>query len=174
MKLWYMVGAISGREDKAVELLNFAIRKQKMESEFGEILVPVQNETKLVRGKKATVSTKVFPGYVFIEMELKPETQGLVQSVRFISHFIGTSNKPSPVTPQEIYKIKGRQEKTLLSPEINHGLEEGMLVKVLDGPFKDFTGTVSKVAGIKVTVVVEVFGRGTPVELGVTAVIKVA
>jgi transcriptional antiterminator NusG len=172
MKLWYMVAATSGREDKAVELLNFAIRKQKREAEFGEILVPVQNETKLVRGKKATIATKVFPGYVFIEMDLKPETQSLVQSIKFISHFVGTANKPTPVTPQEIEKIKGRQAKTLLSPEINHGLEEGLVVKVLDGPFKDFTGKVDKVSGAKVTVIVEVFGRGTPVELSVTAVMK--
>jgi transcriptional antiterminator NusG len=170
---WYMVAATNGREDKAVELLKQAITKNKLDADFGEMLVPKQNETKLVRGKKQTVETRVFPGYILLQMKLNPRSQSIVQAVKFISHFVGTGSKPSIISQAEVDKMRGRLEKSLVSPEINHGLEENMVVKILDGPFKDFTGKVDKVVGTKVSVLVEVFGRPTPVELSVQAVVKV-
>lgn len=172
-KHWYMVAATSGREDSAVELLKQAIVKNNLQEQFGEILVPKQNETKLVRGKKQTVSTRIFPGYIFVEMVLSPRTQSLVQAIKFISHFIGTANRPTIVSPEEVAKIQKRVDQTLQSPTVNHGLAPEMTVKVLEGPFKDFTGKVDKVQGTKITVLVEVFGRPTPVELSASDVMKV-
>lgn len=172
---WYMISATSGREDKAVELMKQAIAKQKVEQYFGEIIVPKQKETKLVRGKKQTVDTRVYPGYILIKMEMSPQSQGLIQSTKFVTGFVSVANKPSIISEAEAQKLIGKlQSSSLASAELTHGLEEGMVVKILEGPFKDFSGKIEKVNGAKVTVFVEVFGRPTPVELSVQGVMKVA
>ena len=164
---WYVVNAHSGFEMKAKQALEERIRQYKFESQFGEVRVPQETVVELVRGQKKTSNRKFFPGYILVQMVLNQDTWHLVKETPKISGFVGDATNPSPLTDDEVQRIVHQVEEGAASPRAKANFEQGETVKVVDGPFTDFNGTVEEVKPEKgkVKVLISIFGRATPVEL---------
>ncbi len=166
-KKWYVVQAYSGYEGKVKTALEERVRQNGMEEFFGEILIPkenVQDSTKA--GNKRVTSRTFYPGYVFVNMDLNEQTWHLVKDTPKVSGFVG-GRHPSPVPESEINAIFQQVAEGAAKPKPRVVFENGDHVRVTDGAFANFTGTVQEVnpAKQKVTVLVSIFGRATPVEL---------
>ena len=168
-KKWYVVHAFSGFEKRVVSSLHEHIERAGMEDLFGEVLVPTEDVVELDRGgKKRTTERKFFPGYVLVEMEMNDDTWHLVKEVPKVMGFIGgTSDRPAPITEKEADTILSRVQEGVDKPRPKILFEPGEMVRVVDGPFNDFNGTVEEVNYEKsrLRVAVLIFGRSTPVEL---------
>jgi transcriptional antiterminator NusG len=167
-KRWYVVHAYSGYEKKVMHALNERIALSKMEDYFEEILVPTEEVLEMRGGQKRKSERKFFPGYVLIRMELNDDTWHLVKDTPRVMGFIGgTAEKPAAITDEEADKILRRMEDSEEKPTHKTIYEPGEMVRVTDGPFNDFTGTVEEVNYDKsrLRVAVLIFGRSTPVEL---------
>jgi len=168
-KRWYVVHAYSGYEAAAVRSLKERINMYEMQDYFGEILVPSENVVEMrPDGQQRKTERKFFPGYVLVEMEMNNDTWHLVKNVPKIMGFIGgTKGKPAPITKAEADKILQRVSDGVDSPRPKTLFEVGEMVRVIDGPFIDFNGTVEEVSydKNKLVVSVSIFGRSTPVEL---------
>ena len=143
-KKWYVVHAFSGFEKRVVESLHEHIERAGMQDMFGEILVPTEDVVELDRGgKKRTTERKFFPGYVLVEMEMNDDTWHLVKNVPKVSGFIGgTANRPTPITQKEVNEIVGRMQDISDKTKPKFSFVSGEVVRVIDGPFRDFNGTV--------------------------------
>lgn len=166
-KKWYVVQAYSGYEGKVKSALEERVRQHGMEELFGEILIPkenVQDTTKT--GTKRVSSRTFYPGYVFVNMDLNERTWHLVKDTPKVSGFVG-GRHPSPVPESEISAIFQQVAEGAAKPKPRVVFDTGDHVRVTDGAFANFTGTVQEVnpAKQKVTVLVSIFGRATPVEL---------
>ena len=167
-KRWYVVHAYSGYEKKVMVALQEQIALAKMEEHFDEVLVPTEEVLEMRGGQKRRSERKFFPGYVLVHMELNDETWHLVKNTPRVMGFIGgTANKPAPITDKEADQILQRMEDSEEKPTHKIIYEPGEMVRVVDGPFNDFTGTVEEVDYEKnrLRVSVLIFGRATPVEL---------
>ncbi len=165
---WYVVHAYSGYEKKVVLALRERIALSGLESQFGEILVPSEEVVEMRGGQKRKSERKFFPGYVLVQMELDDDTWHLVKETPRIMGFIGgKADKPSPITDDEARAILNRIQHEGDAPVPKTVFEPGELVRVIDGPFNDFNGTVEEVnyEKSKLRVSVVIFGRATPVEL---------
>lgn len=164
---WYVIHAHSGFEMKAKQALEERIRTYKLGDLFGEIRVPQETVVELVRGQKKTSNRKFFPGYVLVQMVLNQDTWHLVKETPKISGFIGDPSNPSPLSEDEVARITSQVEEGTSSPRSKANFEQGETVKVIDGPFTDFNGTIEEVKPEKgkVKVLISIFGRATPVEL---------
>lgn len=164
---WYVVHAHSGFEMKAKQALEERIRTYKLGDLFGEIRVPQETVVELVRGQKKTSNRKFFPGYVLVQMVLNQDTWHLVKETPKVSGFIGDPSNPSPLSEDEVARITSQVEEGTSSPRSKANFEQGETVKVIDGPFTDFNGTIEEVKPEKgkVKVLISIFGRATPVEL---------
>lgn len=164
---WYVVNAYSGFEARAKRSLEERIRTFGLERYFGEVRVPEETVVELVRGQKKTSNRKFFPGYMLVEMEMNQDTWHLVKETPKISGFIGDATDPLPLSPEEVARIVEQEEEGASSPRSRMTFTEGETIKVVDGPFTDFTGTVEEVKPEKgkVKVLISIFGRATPVEL---------
>lgn len=164
---WYVVHAHSGFEAKAKQALEDRIRQFKMDAQFGEVRVPQETVVELVRGQKKTSNRKFFPGYILVQMILNQDTWHLVKETPKITGFVGDATSPSPLTEEEVQRIVHQVEEGAASPRAKANFEQGETVKVVDGPFTDFNGTVEEVKPEKgkVKVLISIFGRATPVEL---------
>lgn len=165
---WYVVQAYSQYEMRVKQLLTERITRAGLEEFFGQILIPTEEVSEVRDGKRRTSERKFFPGYVLVEMEMNDETWHLVKNTPNVSGFIGgTSDKPYPLTQQEVDAIMNRMEEGAESPRPRTLYEVGEGVRVIDGPFSDFNATVEAVNYEKsrLKVSVEIFGRATPVEL---------
>ncbi|RMG40171.1 MAG: transcription termination/antitermination protein NusG [Candidatus Dadabacteria bacterium] len=164
---WYVVHAYSGFELKAKQALEERIRNFGMEEYFGEVHVPQETVVELVRGQKKTSSRKFFPGYMLVEMVLNEDTWHLVKETPKITGFVGDASSPVPLSEEEVQRIMEQVEEGAASPRARMKFEEGDTVKVIDGPFSDFSGTIEEVKPEKgkVKVLISIFGRATPVEL---------
>ncbi len=164
---WYAVNAYSGFELKAKKALEDRIRIHGMESLFGAIEVPQETVVELVRGQKKTSSKKFFPSYILVQMELNRDTWHLVKETPKVSGFVGNATDPDPITEDEVKRILAQVEEGAVSPRSRLTFEQGEAVKVTEGPFADFNGTVEEVKPekAKVKVLISIFGRATPVEL---------
>jgi transcriptional antiterminator NusG len=165
---WYAIHTYSGHENKVKSNLERAIVTSGMEDLFGRILVPTQVVTEMKNGKKTQSTRKYFPSYIIIEMDLNDESWHVVRDCPGVSRFVGTrSSKPDPLREREVRRILEAVEtgKDKAVPEVP--FHEGEHVKVVDGPFSDFTGVVDEVNPErgKLKVMVSIFGRATPVEL---------
>jgi transcriptional antiterminator NusG len=165
---WYAIHTYSGHENKVKSNLERAITGSGRADSFGQILVPTQVVTEMKNGKKTQSTRKFFPSYLIIEMDLNEETWHIVSNCPGVSRFVGANaSKPDPLRVEEVERllgqIKGVKDKSV--PEIP--FHEGEHVKVIDGPFSDFTGVVDEVNPErgKLKVMVSIFGRATPVEL---------
>lgn len=167
-KEWFVIHAYSGYENKVREALLERIERFEMEENFGEIMVPAEEVIELRGGKERKTQRKFFPGYVLVNMELSDKTWHLVKDTPRVMGFIGgTREKPTPISEKEANGIMQQLESgaEVSKPKIT--FEPGEMVRVIDGPFNDFSGVVEEVnyEKSKVRVAVLIFGRSTPVEL---------
>ncbi len=174
-KRWYVVHAYSGYERKVKQALEERISLSPQKDLFGEVMVPIEEVLEMRGGQKRKSERKFFPGYVLLQMVLNDDTWHLVKDTPRVMGFIGgTAEKPAPITQREVNEILNRLEETVDKPSHKTVYEPGEMVRVTDGPFNDFTGTVEEVNYEKsrVRVAVSIFGRSTPVELEFSQVEK--
>lgn len=172
---WYVVQVFSGYEKKVVGSLREAIELKGMEDKFGEILVPTEEVVEMKSGQKRRSERKFFPGYVLVQMELDDDTWHLVNETPRVMGFIGgKADNPAPISDKEADLILQRVEASGEAPRPKTVFEPGEIVRVVDGPFNDFNGTVEDVNYDKsrLRVAVTIFGRSTPVDLEFTQVEK--
>lgn len=169
---WYIVHTYSGHENKVAKSLLQRIQSLGFEDRIFDIIVPTRNIIKVVGGKKESVKEKIFPGYVLLKMILDDETWLLVRTTQGITSFIGAGNKPTPISEKEVEAIQ--KFMNLEQPLYKTAFSKGEAVKIIDGPFSDFLGTVDEIdeARGKLKVLVSIFGRETPVELDFLQVAK--
>lgn len=167
-KRWYVVQAYSGYENKVKQTLEERVSRLGMEDFFGEILVPTEEIVEMREGQKYKSERKFFPGYVLVNMEMNDESWHLIKDAPRVIGFIGgTSDRPSPITDKEANAILQRVQDGADKPRPKTLFEVGEVVRVIDGPFNDFNGSVEEVnyEKSKLRVAVLIFGRSTPVEL---------
>ena len=172
---WYVVHAYSGFEDRVMDTLKERVVQYGMEDNFGEILVPKEEVVEMREGKKRTTDRKFFPGYVLVQMEMNDDTWHMVKDMPRVLGFIGgTSDRPAPISADEANSILQRVEEGVDKPTPKVMFEAGEVIRVIDGPFKDFNGVVEEVNYEKnrLRVSVLIFGRSTPVDLEFTQVEK--
>jgi transcription termination/antitermination protein NusG len=175
LKKWYVVHTYSGYEHKAKAALEERVRSLHMEHKIGEVLVPVERVQELGKGGQRKISNrKFFPGYIFVNMQLDEETWHVIKNTPKITGFVGHSTNPPEVPESEVREITQQMEEGALRPKPKVLFEVGESVKVVDGPFQDFNGTVEEVKPEKgkVRVLISIFGRATPVELDFVQVEK--
>jgi transcriptional antiterminator NusG len=167
-KRWYVVHAYSGFEKSVQRALVEKVARAGMQDMFGQILVPVEEVVEMKSGQKSISERKFFPGYVLVEMEMNDDTWHLVKSTPKVTGFVGgTATKPTPITEKEVEKIMQQMQEGVEKPRPKVLFEAGEMVRVKEGPFTDFNGTVEEVNYEKsrLRVAVTIFGRATPVEL---------
>ena len=166
-KKWYVVHTYSGFENKAKKSLEERIKQYHLELSFGEILIPMENVVEMVKGEKRSSRRKFFPGYILVQMNLNDQSWHLVKNTPKITGFVGNATNPPSVSEAEIARLTTQLSEGALKPKPKVEFEEGDNVRVVDGPFSNFNGTVEEVNPDKgrVRVLVSIFGRATPVEL---------
>ena len=171
---WYVVHVYSGFESKVKAALEERVASFSNPEKFGEVLVPTEEIVELVKGKRKTSARKFYPGYILIKMELDDETWHVVNSTAKVSGFLGGRERPAPISDEEAEQIIKRMEAGKDKPQPKYFFESGDEIRVIDGPFKNFNGTVDEVNPEKgkIRVLVSIFGRATPVELEFVQVSK--
>jgi len=173
-KKWYVVHTYSGYENKVKAALQERVKSNKMEEYFSEVLVPSEKVIGLVKGEKKTTSRKFFPGYILVNMELNEQTWHLVKNTPKVTGFVGGTTTPPAISEEEVKKITHQMEQGAARPKPKVLFDRGENVRVVDGPFTNFTGIVDEVKPEKgkLKVLVSIFGRATPVELDFVQVEK--
>lgn len=172
---WFVVQAFSGFEKKVKKSLQDHIDRAGKQDCFGRILVPTEEVVEMRAGQKRTSERKFYPGYVLVEMEMTDETWYLVKGVSKVAGFIGgTENRPMSITEKEAEEIIQQISDSVDKPKMKFTFAPGEIVRIVDGPFQDFNGTVedTNFEKAKLKVSVTIFGRSTPVELDFTQVEK--
>jgi len=166
-KKWYGVHTYSGYENKVKANLEERIRALGFEDSFGEVLIPSETVVELRKGERKTSQRKFFPGYILVQMELDNESWHVVKDTPKVTGFVGGNNNPPAIPDEEVAKITSRMEEGVERPKPKVEFEVGETVRVVDGPFLNFTGVVEDVKPDKgkLKVMVSIFGRTTPVEL---------
>ena len=164
---WYIVQAYSGFEKKVVDSIKEELKKRKLDQNLGEIIVPTHQVTEVKKGKRSKKEKKYFPGYVLIKVNLNNEIYHLIKNLQKVSGFLGSANKPTPITDAEIQRILGQVSESAINQKSGISFEIGEKVKVCDGPFASFSGLIEEIDEEKsrLKVSVSIFGRPTPVEL---------
>jgi transcriptional antiterminator NusG len=170
---WYVVHTYSGHENKAKLSLLDRVRQAGLQEKFGDILIPTDTVVELVKGQKRSTTRKFFPGYMFVQMDLDQETFHLVKNTPKITGFLGGMN-PQPVKETEIQSISTAMTEGAARSKPRESYKEGDSVRVIEGPFANFTGAVVEVKPDKqkLRVNLSIFGRATPVELDFSQVEK--
>ncbi len=171
---WYIVHVYSGFENKVKAALEERIAASPNPQKFGEVLVPTEEVVELVKGKRRTSARKFYPGYILVRMSLDDETWHIVNDTAKVTGFLGGRDKPAPLTDEEAERIISRMEAGKDKPQPKYSFAEGDEVRVIDGPFTNFNGSVEEVNQEKgkIKVLVSIFGRSTPVELDFVQVTK--
>jgi transcriptional antiterminator NusG len=172
---WYAVQAFSGMEKSVKAGLEERVARSNLQDQFGDILVPVEEVVELKNGQKTISERRLYPGYVLVQMEMTDESWHLVRSTPRVTSFIGgTAQRPTPIKDKEVEIILRRMDDSKSNPTQKMTFEKGESVRVVDGPFKDFSGSVEEVNydKNKLRVSVVIFGRATPVELDFAQVEK--
>lgn len=169
---WYIVHTYSGHENKVAKSLRQRSETMGFEDKIFDIIVPTRDTIKVTQGKKETIKEKIFPGYVLVKMILTDESWLLVRTTAGVTAFIGAGNKPTPISEKEVEAIQKFMQ--LDEPLYKTSFTVGEAVKIVDGPFSDFLGTIDNIDETKgkVKVLVSIFGRETPVELDFLQVSK--
>ena len=164
-KRWYVIHTYSGYENKVKANLEHRIESMGVEDQIFQVLVPMEEEIEIKNGQRQTVNKKVFPGYVLVEMSMTDESWYVVRNTPGVTSFVGSGNRPTPLVEAEVKKIL--KQMGVEAPKFKLQFTKGQSVRVKDGPFAEFIGTVDEVnpERNKVKVLVSIFGRETPVEL---------
>jgi transcriptional antiterminator NusG len=164
-KHWYVIHTYSGYENKVKANLEHRIESMGVEDQIFQVLVPMEEEIEIKNGQRQTVNKKVFPGYVLVEMAMSDESWYVVRNTPGVTSFVGSGNRPTPLMESEVKKIL--KQMGVEAPKFKVQFQKGQSVRVKDGPFAEFIGTVDEVnpERNKVKVLVSIFGRETPVEL---------
>ena len=174
-KKWYVIHTYSGYENKVKANLEHRIESMSMAHKIFSVFIPKETVTEIKQGgKKVTSDKKVFPGYILVEMELDDDSWYVVRNTPGVTGFVGSQGKPVALSRDEVKRIQGSGGLTGAKPKSFTELHEGMAVKVTSGPLAEFDGTVAEVNADqgKIKVMVSIFGRETPVELGFDQVAK--
>ena len=172
---WYVVHAYSGMEKAVERNIMERVGNAGMEAKFGRTLVPTEEVVELKNGQRRTTERKFFPGYVLVEMTMDDETWHLVKNTNKVTGFVGgAKNRPAPISEADVQKIMGQMQEGTDKPRHKVEFVTGEYVRVKEGPFADFNGTVEEVnyEKSKMRVAVTIFGRSTPVELEFSQVEK--
>lgn len=174
-KKWYVVHTYSGYEEQVKASIEERLKAEGLQGMVGEILVPTEQVVEIKSGKRRVSSRKFFPGYLLIEMEMTQDTWYLVKNTHKVTGFLGSEREPSPLTDKEVEAILEQAKEKPDKPKPKVSFEMGESVRVLEGPFSNFTGVIGEVNEErgKLRVMVSIFGRATPVELEFLQVEKV-
>lgn len=174
-KKWYIIHTYSGFERKVAESLMNRVQAYSLQEKIGQILIPTEDVVEIKGGKKVVTSKLFFPGYILVEMAMDDETWHLVRNTPKVTGFVGQGNKPTPLTEDEVNQVVHRVSTSDEKPKPKFVFDKGETVKIIDGPFSNFTGVVEDVNLERntVKVMVTIFGRSTPVELEFVQVEKV-
>jgi transcriptional antiterminator NusG len=162
---WYVVHCYSGYENKVRHAIEQRIESMDMQNKIFDVVVPTEEEIEVRDGKRRTVERRVFPGYILVQMVMGEDSWYVVRNTPGVTGFVGMGNTPTPLRPDEVTQIIKRMEAE--APTIKVNFKEGQKIRIIDGPFNDFIGTVAEIdidKG-KVRALVNFFGRDTPVEL---------
>lgn len=167
MKQWYVLRVQTNREESVRDGLLVRVRQAALQDTISTVLVPTEKVSEIKAGKKVTSERKIYPGYIFVEMEQNEETVALVKNCPGIGDFLGTSGLAVPLSPKEVEKVTAEAESTEESPTLKIDFEKGDNIKIVEGAFKNFDGVVDEIMVDKglLRVIVTIFGRPTPVEL---------
>jgi transcription termination/antitermination protein NusG len=170
---WYVIHCYSGYENKVRYNLEQRIESMGMKDRIFDVIVPTEEEIEVKDGKRRTVERRVFPGYILVQMYMSEDSWYVVRNTPGVTGFVGMGNTPTPLRPEEVAQILKRMEAE--APKVKVTFKSGQKVRIVDGPFNDFVGTVSEIDmdRAKVRVMVSFFGRETPVELDFLQVEKV-
>ncbi len=162
---WYVIHSYSGYENKVEKNLMHRIESMGMQDKIFQVVVPTEEEVELKDGHRRTIERRVFPGYILVEMVLDEDSWYVVRNTPGVTGFVGSGSKPTPLRPDEVDKILKRMEAE--APKIKVSFKIGEKIRIVEGPFEDFLGTVDEIdldRG-RVRVLVNFFGRETPIEL---------
>jgi transcriptional antiterminator NusG len=173
-KQWYIIHTYSGHEEKAKRALLDRAKSAGMEEKFDEILIPKETVVEMVKGERKTSKRNFFRGYILVRMDLDDETWHIVRGTPKITGFVGGDKKPPPISEEEVARMTEQIQEGAAKPKPKIAFEEGENVRVVTGPFANFSGFVDEVMEEKekLRVMVHVFGRATPVVLDYTNVEK--
>src|SRR3989344_3131768 len=162
---WNVIHTYSGHENKVAATLKQKIAASHLEESIFEVMVPTQEKIEVREGKKQTIRERIFPGYVLVKMKLDNQTWYTVRSTAGVTGFVGIGNKPTPLDPKEVETITKFSK--LEAPTYKASFSLGEAIRIIDGPFSDFIGSVDEINEEKgkLKVLVSIFGRETPVEL---------
>jgi len=171
---WYIVQAYSNFEHRVKESLEREAAEKGLDHLFEEILVPTEDVVEIRKGRKVESKRKFFPGYVLVKVDLTDAAYHLVKNTPKVTGFLGSTSKPLPVSDAEVARIVGQIQEGVDSPRPMISFDIGETIKVVDGPFQSFNGTVESVddENARLKVLINIFGQGTPVELDYTQVEK--
>ncbi|MCX6805638.1 MAG: transcription termination/antitermination protein NusG [Candidatus Saccharibacteria bacterium] len=164
-KNWYVIHTYSGYEDQVAEQIQQRIESLEMQDKIFDVIVPKENQIEIKNGRRKVVERKIFPGYIMVQMIVTEDSWFIVRNTPNVTGFVGTSTTPSPLDDSEVKSIQKRMG--VEEPKYKIDFSLGELVGITDGPFKGFDGTVSEIDDQKgkIKVLVNMFGRETPVEL---------
>jgi transcriptional antiterminator NusG len=164
-KQWYVIHCYSGYENKVMHAIRQRIETMGMQDKIFDVVVPTEEEVEVREGKRKTIERRVFPGYILVQMKMDEDSWYVVRNTPGVTGFVGMGNEPTPLRPEEVNQIMRRMEEP--TPIFKIAFKPGQRVRIIDGPFNDFHGTVGDIdmEKAKVRVMVSFFGRETPVEL---------
>ncbi|MGQ9849893.1 MAG: transcription termination/antitermination protein NusG [Aggregatilineaceae bacterium] len=162
---WYVVHCYSGQENKVCHAIEQRIETMGMQDKIFDVVVPTEEEIEVREGKRRTIERRVFPGYILVQMIMDEDSWYVVRNTPGVTGFVGMGNEPTPLRPEEVAQIMRRMEAE--APKVKVTFRPGQKVRIIDGPFNEFIGTVGDIdmEKAKVRVLVSFFGRETPVEL---------
>ena len=175
VKKWYIIHVFSGAEEFVVKALEEKIKKYKMEGVITDMVIPKENVIEIRDGKKVISEKRSFPGYILVQMEMNDKNWYFVRNTSKVTGFVGAGKKPKPLSEKEVSTILKHIETTQATPKPKYHFEVGEGVKIIDGPFLNFSGVVDSVMEDKsmLKVTVTIFGRPTPVDLNFLQVEKI-
>jgi transcriptional antiterminator NusG len=165
---WYVIRTFSGHESKVKQLLDAEIAEdENLQAKIKEVLVPTEKVFEVKDGKKRSKTKNFFPGYILVQAELDNKVKEFILGTQSVMGFLGTGNAPNPLQPDEVRRIVGRINQNESTERMETIFRNGDLVKIIDGPFNNFSGTIQEVneEKMKMKVMVSIFGRKTPVEI---------
>lgn len=165
---WFVVKTFSGHENKVKNIIDAELRdSEKLQAKITEVLVPMERVFEVKDGKKRSKTKNFFPGYILVQADLDIQVKDFILNTPSVMGFLGSKNAPQPLQPEEVKRIVGRIKQSAEGERMDTIFRSGDLVKIIDGPFNNFTGTIEEVSEekMKIKVLVSIFGRKTPVEI---------